>query len=195
MCSSRSNIITGCRPERLGTGHHRSNYPIPDFIKGFPYYLRNADYFTSNNLKTDYHFGNDEHFIHEAWNECYGAGGWGTFFGINEDTFDENSAKAGWWHREPGQPFFSVFNLINSHQSRTMTNPYKWYEEYVLQKIPKDSMISEDKISMPPFYRDTPEMREQLCRVYNFLQYTDFEFGGILKQLKKDGLDDDTTSF
>ena len=41
VCSpSRSTIITGVRTYKMGTGNHRSNYSIPSFIHGFPYYLQ-----------------------------------------------------------------------------------------------------------------------------------------------------------
>lgn len=39
---SRFCLITGLRPAAYGTGNHRSNYSIPDNIKGFPFYLRQA---------------------------------------------------------------------------------------------------------------------------------------------------------
>lgn len=195
VCSpSRSTIITGCLTEMLGTGHHRSYYPIPDFIKGFPYYLKREGYFTSNNLKTDYNIGN-KNFVHEMWDECFGNGGWGTSYGDNTDTFYENYREAGWWHRKPDQPFFSVFNLMNSHQSRTMTFPYKWYSEKVLGRLSAEEIISPDEIKIPPFYRDTPEMRREVSRVYNSLRLTDKEFGGIIACLEKDGLKEDTIIF
>lgn len=192
---SRCSIITGCLPEVLGTGAMRSFYPIPDFIKGFPYYLRQAGYFTSNNMKTDYNIADESRFIREAWNECYGQGGWGTSYGSNSDTFDENSREAGWWHRRPDQPFFSVFNLFNSHQSRTETLPEAWYTHNVLHKLPEPERISPDAITVPPFYRDSPEMRKYLCRVYNSLRLTDWEFGKILDRLEQDALKDDTIIF
>lgn len=192
---SRSTIITGCLPEVLGTGNHRSQYPIPEQIKGFPYYLRQAGYFTSNNLKTDYNLANEKHFVREAWNECFGSGSWGTSYLHDHDTFEEKSQEAGWWHRKPGQPFFSVFNLFNSHQSRTMTFPNQWYVENVLDKLPEKDRIQPEDVEMPPFYRDTPEMRSHLCRVYNSLQLTDWEFGKILERLEKDGLAEDTIIF
>lgn len=200
VCSpSRSSIITGCLPEVLGTGHHRSQYPVPEFIKGFPYYLKQEGYYTTNNLKTDYNISN-EGFVREAWNESFGAGGWGTAFenayhGNSPDTWDENSKEAGWWHRKPGQPFFSVFNLFNSHQSRTMTNPYEWYVENVLERLPAIERISPEEISVPPFYRDTQEMRKYLSRVYNSLLLTDKEFGGIIDRLEQDGLKENTLVF
>lgn len=192
---SRCSIITGCLPEVLGTGNHRSYYPIPDFIKGFPYYLRRAGYFTSNNQKTDYNLGNEHHFIKQAWDECKGDHGWGTTWNYNTDTFDENSQEAGWWHRHSDQPFFSVFNLMNSHQSRTMTNPHEWYVEQILNKLPAGKRISPDHIVMPPFYRDTPDMRQHVSRVYNSLSLTDWELGRILRRLEQDKLSEDTIVF
>ncbi len=37
VCSpSRSCIITGVKTYKTGTGNHRSNYPVPDYIKGIP---------------------------------------------------------------------------------------------------------------------------------------------------------------
>lgn len=200
VCSpSRSCIITGCLPEIAGTGHHRSDYEIPGFMKGFPYYLRQAGYYVTNNLKTDYNVGN-KGFIPETWDECFGAGGWGTAFNVPAgkdklDTWDENAQEAGWWHRKPGQPFFSVFNLFNTHQSRTMTHPYAWYEEKVLRRLGEADRISPDQIKMPPFYRDTPSMRRYLSRVYNSIRLADQEFGHIVSKLEQDGLRDSTIIF
>lgn len=51
---SRFCLITGMTPTTMGTGNHRSHYPIPDFVHGFPKYLKDAGYYTSNNYKTDY---------------------------------------------------------------------------------------------------------------------------------------------
>jgi arylsulfatase A-like enzyme len=54
VCSpSRTCIITGVKTYKTGTGNHRSNYPIPEFIKGFPYFMQKEGYYTSNNFKTD----------------------------------------------------------------------------------------------------------------------------------------------
>jgi arylsulfatase A-like enzyme len=176
VCSpSRSTIITGVKTYKLGTGNHRSNYPIPEFIKGFPYYLQKAGYYTSNNVKTDYNVGNVNEFTKEAWNE--------------------SSVKAGWWNRKPGQPFFSVFNFMDSHQSRTMTQPYSWYQKNVLEKLPARERIDEKEFKMPPFYLDSPAMRKQFARVYNSIKLTDNEIGDLLKRLDEDHLRDSTIIF
>jgi arylsulfatase A-like enzyme len=176
VCSpSRCTIITGVRTYKMGTGNHRSKYPIPDFIHGFPYYLRQAGYYTTNHVKTDYNVKNPEKLIHEAWNE--------------------SSNKAGWWTRKPGQPFFAVFNFMDSHQSRTMTDSYPKYVKEVLDELPDSDRIEEEDFKMPPFFRDSPEMRKQFARVYNAIKLTDNKIGLLLKRLEQDHLTDSTIIF
>lgn len=176
VCSpSRSCIITGVKTYKAGTGNHRSNYPIPDFIKGFPYYLQKAGYYTSNNSKTDYNVANANDFIKKAWNE--------------------SSNKAGWWKREPGQPFFAVFNFADSHQSRTMTESYDWYQKNVIANLKANEQIGDNEFDMPPFYNNSPEMRKQFARVYNSIKLTDNKIGELLARLEKDQLKDSTIIF
>lgn len=176
VCSpSRNTIITGVRTYALGTGNHRSQYPIPDFMKGFPYFMQQEGYYVTNNSKTDYNVADEKAFIAAAWNEC--------------------SNEAGWWGRAAGQPFFAVFNFADSHQSRTMTNPYEWYEEHVLNQLAVEERIGEDDFDMPPFYRDSRQMRKQFARVYNSLKLTDNKIAELLNRLKEDHLMDSTIIF
>ena len=53
---SRSNLITGVYPLRLGSQHMRSTTRLPGSIKLFTEYLREAGYYCSNNSKEDYNF-------------------------------------------------------------------------------------------------------------------------------------------
>lgn len=176
VCSpSRSTIITGVRTFKMGTGNHRSNYPIPGFIHGFPYYMQQLEYYVTNNNKTDYNVGNVNSFTDEAWNE--------------------SSGKAGWWGRKPGQPFFAVFNFMDSHQSRTMTMSYDWYRENVWDKLSGSERIGDNDFEMPPIYRDSPEMRKHFARVYNSIKLTDNRIGELLEKLEKDNLRDSTIIF
>ena len=172
---SRTCIITGVKTYKSGTGNHRSNYPVPEFIKGFPYYLQKEGYYTTNNSKTDYNVANAAEFTREAWNE--------------------SSGKAGWWNRKPGQPFFAVFNYNESHQSRTMTQSYLWYLDNVIDQLPVKERIADNEFDMPPFYYDSPEMRKQFARVYNSIKLTDNKIGELLHQLEKDNLRDSTIIF
>ncbi len=176
VCSpSRTAIITGVKTYKTGTGNHRSKFPVPEYMKGFPYYLQKEGYYTSNNRKTDYNVQGEKEFIQEAW--------------------DESSGKAGWWNRNPGQPFFSVFNFVESHQSRTMTMTYDWYLKNVFDHLGQEERIGDNAFDMPPFYRDSPAMRKQFARVYNSIKLMDKRVGQLLERLEKDNLRDSTILF
>jgi len=176
VCSpSRTSIITGVPTWKAGTGNHRSKYPVPDFMKGFPYYLQQVGYYTTNTAKTDYNVANEKAYIQEAW--------------------DESSGHAGWWNRSPGQPFFAVFNFDDSHQSRTMTWPYDQYQQEVLKQLSSEEHVLDNAFEVSPIYRDSPEMRKQLARVYNSLNLTDKKIGKLLERLEADELTDSTIIF
>ncbi len=97
VCSvARSTLISGCYAPRIGANFHRreKHVPMPGGLKMFPEYLRNAGYYTTNNSKEDY-------------NILKGDSVW-----------DESSKEAHWKHRKAGQPFFHVFNIATTHESR-----------------------------------------------------------------------------
>jgi len=91
---ARSTIITGMYPPSMGTQHMRSKNPIPDKIKFFPQYLREAGYYTTNCSKTDYNIAK-----------------------LPKGTWDVCSGRGHWRGRKKGQPFFSIFNIGTSHES------------------------------------------------------------------------------
>ena len=91
---SRSCLITGVYPWSLGSQHMRSSVRLPEAVKCFPYYLRQAGYYCTNNSKEDYNFVTPP------------------------DVWDESSGQAHWRKRRPDQPFFSVFNHTGTHESR-----------------------------------------------------------------------------
>jgi N-sulfoglucosamine sulfohydrolase len=93
---SRSTWITGINALSTGTLPMRSRYLIPhDKIKYYPDYLRQAGYYTSNHIKTDYNIGG------RPDGECW-----------------DSNVIDGWKNRKPGQPFFQVINFMESHESR-----------------------------------------------------------------------------
>lgn len=96
---SRSSMISGMYPTSLGTHHMRTQgIAVPEFVKPFSQYLREAGYYCTNNVKEDYNFE------------------------VGEETWDESSWKAHWRNRKPGQPFFAVFNNIVTHEHKTWYN-------------------------------------------------------------------------
>ena len=96
VCSAaRSTLISGCYGPRIGTNYHRKMMPVPmpDGLKMFPYYLKKAGYYTTNNYKEDYNIKKED----SVW--------------------DVSSGKASWKNRAEGQPFFHVVNFGTTHES------------------------------------------------------------------------------
>lgn len=155
---ARSTIITGVNATAMGTHHMRSTNRIPDQIRLFPQYLREAGYFTSNNSKTDYNF------------QPFPEGGWNQI------------AKGHWRNRQPGQPFFSVFNIGTSHESSLHGS--KVVPEYL-----------EENFTLPPYHPDVPEIRSNWVQYYRIITKMDAQVGQILADLAADGLADDTIVF
>ena len=177
VCSpSRSCIINGLPATSQGTHQMRSAFPIPAYMKGFPEKLRKAGYFTSNNVKTDYNSANWKAIIKASW--------------------DAQGPDAHWRKRkDKNQPFFSVFNLMTSHQSRAMVWPYDKFKKEVQSKLTASEIHDPKKITLPPYYPDTEIIRKTQARFYDCVTAMDKEVGQILKQLKDDGLADDTIVF
>ncbi len=155
---ARTTIISGLFPTSLGGQHMRSQVKLPAVAKLYPEYFRELGYYCSNNSKEDYNLYQPE----KLW--------------------DDSSRKAHWRNREPGQPFFAVFNFTISHESKLRTRPHK-------------AIHSTDQVTVPPYHPDTPEVRQDWAQYYDRVTEMDREVGVILEQLKEDGLEDDTIVF
>jgi len=164
---SRSGLITGMYPTTIGTHYMRCKGVPPAGVKCFSEYLRAAGYYCTNNSKTDYQFDPPM----TAW--------------------DESSKKAHWRNRAKdrpaypkarpsGRPFFAVINLTISHESKN------W------PKRGEKLMHDPAKAVVPPYYPDTPIVRENLARYYDNVTKMDEQAGAILQQLEDDGLADST---
>ncbi|MCG8584619.1 MAG: sulfatase-like hydrolase/transferase [Pirellulales bacterium] len=177
VCSpSRSCLITGCYATGLGTHQMRSAFPIPKKIKGFPAYLRAAGYYTTNNVKTDYNTANWQRLVKDSW--------------------DESSARAHWGKRKDrSQPFFSVMNLMTSHQSRSMVWPREQFVKEVQSLLAPGEIHDPARAPLPPYYPDTPIIRREWARYHDCVTAMDKQVGAILKQLDDDGLADNTIVF
>ena len=94
---SRFTIISGMYPTTSGPAHQmRASGKIPEWLTGFPKYLRDTGYYTSNNNKTDYNSP-----LQQKASAFWCA----------------NSNEASWKNRPQGAPFFSVFNHTVCHES------------------------------------------------------------------------------
>ena len=161
----RSGIITGMYQTTLGTHHMRCNAVLPKHIKPFTTYLRKAGYYCTNNSKKDYQFRE------------------------SKDTWDESGGKAHWRKRKSGQPFFSVFNFTGCHESG-ISGEAKY--KSVTQNLKASQRQDASELKLPPYYPDTPIVREDWKRNYELITAMDAWAGDIIKQLKDDGLFENT---
>ena len=176
VCSpSRACLINGCMASSQGAHAMRSLIPIPPALNGFPTLLREVGYYTTNNVKTDYNSGGETRITESAWDEC--------------------SDQADWRGRKEGQPFFSVINLMESHQSRSMVWPYEQFQKEVQVHLSDGDIHDPTLVPLPPYYPDTPLVRKTLARYYDCVTRMDQRVGEILDQLKTDGLYDQTIIF
>ncbi|MBL8234064.1 MAG: sulfatase-like hydrolase/transferase [Bryobacterales bacterium] len=166
---SRSAIITGVYASSLGSHNMRSDAKPPSYVRCFPEYLRGAGYYCTNNSKTDYNFATPK----EAW--------------------DESSAKAHWKNRPQAKPFFSVFNLTITHESRI---PFRGADHLKqTRRLKANERRDPSKVRVPAYYPDTPEVRRDLANVHDLITQMDYEAGDLLKQVEQAGLLDDTIVF
>lgn len=107
---SRSAIITGMYQTAIGTGNMRTlsrppgyknpdapepySAVVPEYVKGFPEFLRLNGYYCTNNAKQDYQFL------------------------APVTMWDESSPKANWRNRPKDVPFFAVFNFEVTHEAK-----------------------------------------------------------------------------
>ena len=163
----RSGIITGMYQTSIGTHHMRCTAQLPDFIKPFPIYLRDAGYFCTNNSKTDYQFKHDK------------------------DTWDQSGRKAHWRNRKnKSKPFFSVFNFTGCHESG-IANDEK-YAKVTVGLIPSERQDANKLTTLPPYYPDSPAVREDWKRNYELITAMDHWAADLIEQLKQDGLYENT---
>lgn len=187
---TRSSIITGMYPTSIGTMHMRTGQDvtswgrrtyqdaeelernditevpirqysavIPEEVKCFPEYLRAAGYYCTNNQKTDYQFAAPV----TAW--------------------DENNSKAHWRNKSAGKPFFAVFNLDDTHESKLWKN----------ESLPLT--VNPASVPVPPYLPDNISSRQTIARSYSNIEIMDGKVGEIISQLKEDGLYDNTIIF
>ncbi|MBD2705037.1 sulfatase [Spirosoma sp. BT702] len=172
---ARSSIITGMYPTSIGTQHMRtvqltpeaSQYlkmkgysaVIPEAVRCFPEYLRKAGYYCTNNDKQDYQFLPPV----TVW--------------------DESSKKAHWRNRQAGKPFFSVFNLMITHESQL------WSREN------EPLLVRPEDVTIPTYYADTKTVRHDIARHLSNVIRMDSIAGTLIRQLKEDGLYDNTIIF
>ena len=168
---ARSAVITGMYPVSIGTHHMRTAHTHP----------------ATPELPTPYE-AVPPHYV-KCFTEYLRAAG---YYCTNNDktdyqfhapltAWDECSKQAHWRNRpDPDQPFFAVFNPSQTHES------HMWEDEAL-----KPAFDPVD-IKLPPYFPDTPKVREAMARMYTNIEHNDRILGGLLQQLEEDGLADHT---
>ena len=159
---TRSSWITGMHSISNGTQPMRSGFEIPATISFYNELLQKAGYFTSNCSKTDYNLRAPS--------------------GRNPKNFWNYSGKeyAGTWKlREKGQPFFTVYNIGESHESRAFGDH-------------KDESIDPEEMILAPYHPDLPEMRNTYAKYASAISKMDSLVGQAIENLKQDGLYENT---
>lgn len=172
---SRSAIITGMYPTSIGTGNMRNfspgkktnvNSPVPSYSVLLPPYVKCFP-----------------EYLRQAGYYCTNNSKQDYQFEAPVTVWDESSAKAHWRNRPEGKPFFSVFNLTITHESQI------WARD-------KESLLVDpNKVTVPPYYPDVPEVRHDIARNLTNIIRMDQQVGKIIEELKNDGLYDNTIIF
>ena len=164
---SRSAILTGCHPTAIGTIHMRTKAAPPPEVRLLPEYFREAGYYTTNNVFTDFQVQTPP------------------------TAFDECSTRAHWRNRpSPDTPFFAMFHSSITHESRLYYDDAAFAEE--TRDVEPHRRHDPESAPLPPYYPDTEVFRSTWARYADLITQMDHWTGGILRQLAEDDLADNT---
>jgi uncharacterized sulfatase len=166
---NRSCLITGMYSSTIGSQDMRSTIRLPDSIRAYSHYLRDAGYYCTNNSKTDYNFPVPK----DAWDEC--------------------SGRAHWRNRQEGQPFFAVFNYTGTHESQYRLPPAQWQQR--IARLTPDQKHDPAAAPVPPFHPDTPQVRRDWANYYDTITALDYWIADHLQALDEAGLAENTIVF
>ena len=158
---SRFSILTGMHANAMGTNNMRSRYSVPDFVKPYTDYLRAEGYHVTNNNKTDYNYASSsdiplgKHLSYKDWQK------------IDSKIWD----KGTYTDRQENQPFFHVYNIFESHESQ-------------LHSPIKNRKHDPERVKLPPYHPDTPEIRADWALYYDRITQMDHLVGQKLSELK-----------
>ncbi len=163
---ARSTILNGAYAPTQGTQHMRSRKPIPSEYKHYVSYLRTMGYYCTNQGKTDYNFTINDRSI-----------------------WDQGSYK----DRPDRKPFFAIINLGMTHESSLF--PRKIAHNRKRGLIPKTPRISPEKVIVPPYLPDLPEIRHDIAVYHDNVTAMDRQVGELIDELQQQGLAEDTIIF
>jgi N-sulfoglucosamine sulfohydrolase len=172
---ARSAIITGMYPISVGTHHMRTSH-TNEHAPGLP---------TPYSAVVPHYVKCFTEYLRAAGYYCTNNGKTDYQFAAPLTAWDEETGDGAHWRNRPdrNQPFFAVFNLGESHESGM------WPE-----KCPAPAFDPADMV-LPPYFPDTPKVREAMARMYTHIENNDRRLGELLRQLEEDGLAGNTVVF
>lgn len=200
---SRSGLITGIFQNFTNMPHMRScqyagggyfAVPQPD-VKAYPELLRRSGYFTYCDVKFDYQFTTPT------------APGAFSIFNATEDGYNKVEShllRPRWRDFDlKGRPFYFNYNPQITHESGLFFSDDTTLPEGMrnsatrwnrLRDMYKDRIKPTDpkKVSTKPFFIDTKASRKEIARHYDNIQVMDCLVGDLIKNLKEDGLWENT---
>ncbi|MDQ8201272.1 sulfatase [Pelagicoccus enzymogenes] len=195
VCSaSRSAFITGVMQTTTGTHQHRSSRAddglvvpeelrinLPKEIKTVPELLSEQGYFTFNSGKDDYNFHYDRRSLYAVGtdvNYLAGMNGWQG----NKATHWKSFTKDVWNARkDKRQPWFGQIQVDGGKGDK--------------RYLPQGEYVAGEAVELPPYFPDTPALRDAWVVHYNNARGTDVRIASILAQLEADGELENTIIF
>ena len=166
---------------RSSTGGLGAYFAVPsEDVKAFPELLRRAGIYTLNDGKLDYQFSGPS-----ARSGPFSVWDW------------EGSRD---WSGANGQPFFAMFNFLETHESGVMSTEGEPRSASHAQTIAfrrqsgmeAPRVTDPARVELPPYYPDVREVRADVARHYDNIHLMDQRVGAVLKKLGDDGLADST---
>ena len=164
-----------CAPSRSGLitgryptsiGTHHMRSRLLKPPRTFTSYLREAGYHVAWPGKTDFNFE------------------------VPPDAFD---SREEWLKHPPKQPFFAYINFGQSHESR-IRQPRNAFRK-ATQGLGPGQRHDPAEAALPPYYPDTPAVRQDWASYHDLVSVVDQKVGQVLRQLEEQGLKENTVVF
>ncbi len=195
VCSSaRSALITGAMQTTTGTQEHRSGrftdgkvvppplrIHLPEGMKTLPELMKAAGYFTFNSGKDDYNFHYNRRALYDVGTHpdyVVGMNGWQG----NKAEHSESYTEDVWGARpDPNQPWFGQIQIDGGKGDRRV--------------LPASARVDRNAVDLPPYFPDTPALREAWVVHFDNARGSDVRISRILDQLDADGELENTVVF
>lgn len=175
VCSStRSALITGTMQTTHDLHRHRTmvKKPLPKGVTPLPSLFLKKGYLTFNEEKEDYNFTYERE---DLYSEEFERPKMRGHLAGRDVSFLEQLQ---------GKRFFGQVQLKGGKIGGESGSRY-----------PSESRIKEEAVRVPPYYPDTPVIRNAIARHYEQIAETDEQVGAIVDGLKKYGLWENTVVF